>query len=168
MNRPYTRKSYGLLVEKIRSRVKDIAIATDILIGFPGESDRCFRNTLDFVKDILPARTHIFTYSPRMGTAAYAMKGAPAADVVKKRYDAMRSAALDASYSFRRKFLGRKLDVLVENERDKSSGSLAGYSDNYIKVCFEGADTLMNRIVPVTICNLDLNRTEGKTTLRNE
>jgi len=161
MNRPYKASDYKALVNMVRSKVKEMAITTDILIGFPGESDLNFKNTVNFVKDILPSKTHIFTFSKRPGTAACNMDGEIANNVLKKRYYELNAAALGASYLYRSKFLSEKLDILVETKRDRHSRLLTGYSDNYIKVMFEGPDTLMKSIVPVRIESLNLAYTYG-------
>ena len=161
MNRPYRQSDYKALVNKVRSKVKDMAITTDVLIGFPGESDLNFKNTVNFVKDILPSKTHIFTFSKRPGTAACNLDGEIKNDVLKKRYCKLNTAALGASYLYRSKFLNEKLDILVETKRDRHSRLLTGYSDNYIKVLFEGPDTLMKSIVPVRITDVNLARTLG-------
>lgn len=161
MKRPYTAGGYLALVEKVRARIEGAAITTDIMVGFPGESDMNFNNTLSFIKDVLPARTHIFTFSPRKGTHAYEMSGALNKDILKKRYYKLETAAFMASYLYRSKFLGEALDILVETKRERSSGRLTGYSDNYIKALFEGPDSLMNRIIPIKIKDLNLTHTIG-------
>lgn len=161
MNRPYKASDYRALVSKVRAKAKDMAITTDVLIGFPGESDLNFKNTVDFVKDILPSKTHIFTFSKRPGTAACNMDGEIGSDVLKRRYHKLNAAALCASYLYRLKFLNKKLDILVETKRDRHSRLLTGYSDNYIKVLFEGPDTLMKSIVPVRVTDVNLARTLG-------
>ncbi len=161
MNRPYTAKEYRALIDKIRSKIKDVALTTDVMIGFPGESEANFKNTENFLRDILPARTHIFTFSERKGTAAYGMSDILTRDILKKRYSALEVVALSASYLYRQKFLGATLNILAETRRDKYTGFLEGYSDNYIKVFFEGPDSLMRKIVPVKIEDLNLAYTRG-------
>lgn len=161
MNRPYDSGEYKSLVCKLASRIDGIAITTDVLVGFPGESEKNFRNTVNFIKDIMPSRTHIFTFSKRKDTAAYSMQDEVADSVLKKRYQELKTTALSASYLYRSRFLGKKLDILVETKRDRHSGLLVGYSGNYIRVLFEGSDDLMRRIVPVQIDEINLIRTMG-------
>jgi len=161
MNRPYSAAEYRQLIDGIRNKVKDIAITTDLLTGFPGESDAGFERTLNFVKDILPARVHIFTFSKRRGTAAYDMAPDVPRDVLKKRFLALKVAAFETSYIYRARFLNEKLDVLVETGRDRYSGLLTGYTDNYIKVLFKGPDELMKKIAPVRIEDMTLLLTLG-------
>ncbi|MBI5143855.1 MAG: tRNA (N(6)-L-threonylcarbamoyladenosine(37)-C(2))-methylthiotransferase MtaB [Candidatus Omnitrophica bacterium] len=162
MDRPYTAEGYRAIVDKARSRIEDVAITTDILIGFPGESDKNFKNTMDFIREILPARTHIFTFSQREGTKAHGMEGLINKAILKKRYYELEVAALSSSYIYRKRFMDKKLDILVETKRDRLTGLLTGYSDNYIKVLFDGPDSLMKEIVPVTIEDMTLSYTLGR------
>ena len=161
MNRGYSASDYRALIEKIRSKIEEIAITTDVLVGFPGETETHFKNTVNFIKDIQPARTHIFTFSRRPGTAAYNMPGEVSGDVLRIRYNVLNVAALSASYLYRRRFLNKMLDVLVETNRERHSGLLTGYSDNYIKVLFDGDDKLMKMIHPVKIEDAKLAYTLG-------
>jgi threonylcarbamoyladenosine tRNA methylthiotransferase MtaB len=161
MNRPYSTKDYAKLLDKVRAKIKDVAVTTDVMAGFPGETDRHFSNTVNFLKTILPARTHIFSYSKRKGTAAYGMGGGIKNDVMRKRHCKLDTLAVTASYLYRKRFLNRALDVLVEERRDQLSGRLMGYSDNYIKVCFDGSDDLAGKIIPVRIENVNMMNTTG-------
>lgn len=161
MNRPYTAKEYAAIISKARSAIKDVAITTDIMVGFPGESEVNFKNTAAALRDILPSRTHVFTFSRRKGTAAYEMEGGIEEQVLKRRYTQVRAIALSGSYLYRQKFLNKELNILVETRRDKLTGLLKGYSDNYINILFDGADELMKRIVPVEIDYINLSYTFG-------
>ena len=161
MNRPYTSGRYKAIVDDCRKKIDGIAITTDIMIGFPGESEENFKNTVRFVKDVLPARTHIFTFSKRAGTPACEMKPEVGADTIRGRYYELNTTALGASCLYRLQFVGKSLDILVESKRDRLSGMLVGYSDNYIRTLFEGDDSLMKRIVPVKIYDVNLIRTLG-------
>ena len=161
MNRPYTAGQLKDIIIKVKNKIEDIGITTDILVGFPGESDKNFRNTVNLIKEIQPVRTHIFPFSKREGTGAYSMTEEIPHDVIKSRFQRMKITAITASYLFREKFLNKSLDVLVESKREKYSGRLTGYSDNYIKVMFDGPDTLMRKIAPVKIEELNLTYTLG-------
>lgn len=162
MNRPYTTRQYKNLINNVRSGIKDAAVTTDILVGFPGESEECFRNTVNFIKEIMPSRTHLFTFSKRDGTAAHAMTDEIDAETARRRHLTLKTVTLMASCIYRSSFLGRKLDVLVEAKRDRQSGLLTGYSGNYIKVLFEGPDELMKRVVPVKITDITMMCTLGE------
>lgn len=161
MNRPYRAGDLKDLIINVKKKIKDVGITTDILIGFPGETDKNFRNTINLIKEILPVRTHIFPFSKREGTAACAMTDIVNECEVKRRFQRMKIAAITASYLFRERFLKQTLDVLVESKKERYSGRLTGYSDNYIKVMFEGPDSLIKKIVPVKIEELNLTYTLG-------
>ena len=161
MNRPYTADGMRDLIIKVRNKMEGVGITTDVLIGFPGETDKNFRNTVNLIKEALPVKTHIFPFSKRDGTAACAMAGAVPGDEIKNRFQSMKIAAITASYLYREGFLKQLVDVLVESKKEKHSGRLTGYSDNYIKVIFDGPDSLMKRIIPVRIEELSLSYTMG-------
>jgi threonylcarbamoyladenosine tRNA methylthiotransferase MtaB len=162
MNRSYTAAEYKRIVSAVRSGIKDAAITTDILVGFPGESEECFRNTVNFIKEIVPSRTHLFTFSKRGGTAAQAMTDEIDAETARRRYLTLKTVTMMSSCIYRSLFLGRKLDVLVEAKRDRHSGLLTGYSGNYIKMFFEGPDELMKNVVPVKITGITMMCTLGE------
>ncbi len=161
MNRPHTADGMRELIIKAKKKIAGLGITTDVLIGFPGETDKNFRNTVDLIKEALPVKTHIFPFSVRDGTAACTMAGVVPEAEVKHRFQSMKIAAITASYLYRELFLKRPVDVLAESKREKHSGRLTGYSDNYIKVIFDGPDSLMRRIVPVRIEELNLSYTMG-------
>lgn len=161
MNRPYTSSEYRAIVDRVRAGIPHIAVTTDILIGFPGETTERFRNTMAFVRAIAPSRTHIFTFSRREGTPAYDMQDTADQSDLKKRYNDMNTITLETSDAYRRSFLGKELNVLVETKRDKLTGLLKGYSDNYIHMLFEAPDDLMRKIVPVKVAGFDSEKTMG-------
>ena len=161
MNRPYTALGMRDLIIKARKKIEGVGITTDVLIGFPGETDKNFRNTVNLIKEVLPVKTHIFPFSRRDGTAACAMAGVVPEDEIKKRFHSMKIAAITASYLYRKPFRKKLVDVLVESKREKHSGRLTGYSDNCIKVIFDGPDGLTKNIIPVRIEEISLSYTMG-------
>jgi len=161
MNRPYTSTEYMAIVDRVRAGIPHIALTTDILIGFPGESHARFRNTMAFIRAVKPSRTHIFTFSRREGTSAYDMPDMVDRSILKKRYDSMRAITLETAYIYKRSFLGKELSVLVETKRDSSTGLLKGYSDNYIQIFFAGGDDLMRNVVPVKVVGFDSEKVMG-------
>ncbi len=161
MNRPYTSREFRSLIDKIKRVIPEVAITTDVMVGFPGESEESFKNTLGLVKDILPLRVHIFSYSPREGTAAYRLQGLPDERRAKIWYSILKTASFTTSYIYRRGFLNKELEVLVETKRDKESAMLTGYTDTYMRVLFEGPDSLMKRLVPIKISYLTLDKSIG-------
>ena len=161
MNRPYTYSDYRSIINKVRAKIPDIALTTDMIVGFPGESHAMFRNSMAFAKKAAPARAHIFTFSRREGTPAYDMADNVDRAVIKNRYMKMSAIAIEAAYEYKRSFLGRELKVLAETKRDSKTGLLKGYSDNYIQVLFAGPDDLMRKIVPVKVVGFDSGKAMG-------
>ncbi|MDD5137012.1 MAG: tRNA (N(6)-L-threonylcarbamoyladenosine(37)-C(2))-methylthiotransferase MtaB [Candidatus Omnitrophica bacterium] len=162
MNRPYTTTEYRELIGKLRLAMEDIAISTDVMVGFPGETDANFSNTVNFLKSIVPARTHIFRYSRRDGTAAGSMSGEIGEETAKKRYYDLKTVALMAAYIYKEKFINKPLEVLVESKRDRQSGLLTGYSDNYIRILFNGPDAAMKNMAAVKIEELTMGHALGR------
>lgn len=151
MDRKYTSSRYLKIIDRIRRKMPQIAIATDVLVGFPGETDKQFRNTLKVLESVRPMRTHVFTFSAREGTPAFYMPGGVDKKEKSQRLNAVKQFAEEMSFSYRKNFLGRDVDVLVESSRDRKTNLLTGYTDTYIKVLFEGNDTLINELAKVKI-----------------
>jgi threonylcarbamoyladenosine tRNA methylthiotransferase MtaB len=154
MNRSYRREDYLSLILRIKKLVPRVAITTDCLVGFPGEDEVCFMNTLDLVKEIAPLKVHIFPYSKRGGTAA-ALDSANEIEshVVRDRTARLKDIARECSVAYRKQFLGDVLSVLVEGRSDHGPDFWEGHSDNYIKVVFGPAKNvdLRNRLVEVRL-----------------
>ena len=151
MRRLYTTDDYANAVSLIRSVAGDAAITTDIIAGFPGESDDEFSESYNFCKKMGFARIHVFSYSKRRGTAANIMPNQISPQVKKKRSDLMLALAEEAAAAFYSSFIGKKLEVLWEQE---NNGIWNGYSGNYIKVFAESARDLTNVITEVSVTSL--------------
>lgn len=131
MNRHYTRAEYLDIVKALRDYDPDFGITTDIIVGFPGETEEDFRDTLDIVKEAFFGKTHVFRYSPRRGTAGAGLKGAVPEAVKKERAGILEETAEEVARSFRQSIIGKEQTVLIEEEED---GYMTGYTGNYIKV----------------------------------
>lgn len=162
MNRPYTTERYLNIVEMVRGEIPGISITTDILVGFPGETEANFHNTYGFVEKIRPSRVHIFPYSRREGTAAANLKKEIPRDILRRRMSQMRDLASISSYEYRKLFLQKETKVLVEHERDKDTDLLKGYDDKYIKILLRAGDFYMSRIIPIRIEKVEIGRTFGE------
>ncbi|GAG79178.1 unnamed protein product, partial [marine sediment metagenome] len=152
MNRPYTTFYYQDLIERIREKLKGVAITTDIMVGFPGEKKEEFENTYDFAKKMKFAKVHVFRYSPRPGTLAAQLKGKVGEQEIKERSERLLGLSLKMQEEFSRLFLGKTLEVLAEKRR--RNNYLTGLTDNYIKVAFNGPENLVNEIVKVKISEI--------------
>jgi threonylcarbamoyladenosine tRNA methylthiotransferase MtaB len=148
MHRHYARDDYLKLVKKLKSRIPGIAITTDVLVGFPGESAKDFQNTLDLVKKIKPLKVHIFPYSKREGTAAaQAVDQEVPLKIIQERIRILKKLADRCALDFKRRFLGKKIEVLFEEELKDAPGWWRGYTDNYILVKYRSGSNLKNKLV---------------------
>jgi len=146
MKRRYTTEDYRRAVELIRSIVPQAAVTTDVIVGFPGESDDEFEESYDFCKRMEFARIHVFPYSPRPGTEAARMEGQVSAGVKKERSKKMLALAEDSARSFRQRFLGETMPVLWEQQ---CGGVWSGLTANYIRVYAKSSEDIAGRITEV-------------------
>lgn len=148
MNRPYTTADYARIIDKIRIKIPDIGITSDIMVGFPGETHVHFSNSLNFVKKIGFSGLHVFKYSPRKGTPASKFTEQVPPPVKEKRSKVMLDLAQQGFGQFAHKYLGQILDVLVETPWPQ--GGWEGHSDNYLRVVFP-QEAERGEIVPVRL-----------------
>ena len=145
MGRPYGTSDYRALVDRLRARLGDAAITTDLIAGFPGETEEAHARSVEFVRDIGFARVHVFPFSPRPGTPAAEMPHEPGTDVARRRTAELIDAGRHTAREFRRRFIGRTVDVLAEPGRE--AGRLAGYTERYVRVEFEGPRELVGKMI---------------------
>lgn len=136
MRRNTTTTSFRELIRSARELIPDVAITTDIIAGFPGETEEEFAETLDFVREMDFAGGHVFTYSPRPGTGAAKMKGQIQPEVRKKRNHILRDALEESAKSYREKFIGQTMSVLWEStsEMGERGWQMEGLTGNYLRV----------------------------------
>ncbi|UZR29836.1 tRNA (N(6)-L-threonylcarbamoyladenosine(37)-C(2))-methylthiotransferase MtaB [Methylococcus mesophilus] len=146
-------EEFARLVAQARRQVPDINITTDIIVGFPGETDHEWEESLQFVETMGFGDIHVFTYSVREGTKAAAMDGQIPAEVKKERSRALHTLAQAQKQAVLGRFAGREMPVLWENRRD---GADRGYTPNYLRVAMQTPETgLSNRITPVRLSKVD-------------
>jgi threonylcarbamoyladenosine tRNA methylthiotransferase MtaB len=155
MNRSYRRNDYLKLVEKVKRRLRGVSITTDIMVGFPGESEGDLKDTLSLVEAIEPLRVHIFPYSSRQGTIAHGFDTELTPDIIKGRVSLLKNEALKSSGAFRRRFLNRKTDVLIEERCKDRPGFWQGYAGNYIRVLVRSSRDLSNQLLKVELKKID-------------
>jgi threonylcarbamoyladenosine tRNA methylthiotransferase MtaB len=160
MARKTTPDSFRKLVAAARTAIPDVAITTDVITGFPGETDAEFAETLDFVREMDFAGGHVFTYSPRPGTVAAKMKGQIRPEVCKKRNAILREAFEESSKTYRGKFIGRRMSVLWEavTELDEWGWRNEGWTENYLRVRAAASSPRWNEVDEV-----DLTEVRGET-----
>lgn len=147
MRRPYTAEAYAALLTRVRAAVPEIAITTDVIVGFPGETEDDFAASLAFVGRAGFARVHVFPYSARPGTPAAAMPGQVPPAVKRERMERMLAVAAEAERSFLQARLGTVQRVLWERPRPGPGGLAQGLTDTYIRVVCETPRDLWNRFV---------------------
>ncbi|MDY7075367.1 MAG: tRNA (N(6)-L-threonylcarbamoyladenosine(37)-C(2))-methylthiotransferase MtaB [Chloroflexota bacterium] len=145
MGRRITTAAFTRLVEAARVTVPDLAVTTDIIVGFPGEDESAFRASRDFVAAMEFARLHVFPYSPRPGTPAARLPDRVSRAVRGARALTMRELGDEQALRFRQRFVGREMAVLWEQRR--RDGLWAGLTDNYLQVVTRTADDLHNQII---------------------
>jgi tRNA-2-methylthio-N6-dimethylallyladenosine synthase len=129
MRRAYRRDKYLRIIDQVRAQIPDAAITTDIIVGFPGETERDFQDTLDVVRQARFAGAFTFQYSKRPGTAAAGMPGQVPADVVRERYERLATLVEETTWAGNRGLLGRELEILVaegEGRKDVATHRLSG------------------------------------------
>ncbi|WP_332679010.1 tRNA (N6-isopentenyl adenosine(37)-C2)-methylthiotransferase MiaB [Brevundimonas sp.] len=161
MNRKHGRAKYLDLVERIRESRPDIAMAGDFIVGFPGETDRDFEDTMDLVRRVNYASAFAFMYSPRPGTPAATMAGQVPDAVSRERLHALQALLAEQQLAFNRDKAGRTFDVLFE-KKGRHGAQAVGRSPWLQSVHVDDADHLIGRIVPVTIDKGQQNSLAGR------
>jgi len=157
MARKVTPESYSQLIQSARAVIPNAAITTDLIVGFPGESEKEFNESLEFVRQMAFADGHVFTFSERPGTAAAAMPNVVPHPIRKKRNALMRAVLGESSLAYRQNFVGQQRTVLWENVTQKGAQhwSLNGLTDNYLRVIAEAPADLWNQMTPVKLTELN-------------
>lgn len=151
MNRRYTTDQYKDIVRLIKTYMPNAGITTDIIVGFPGETEEEFNETYEFVKEIGFSRIHVFKYSPRKGTPAAKSKDQVDGNVKNIRSEGLISLGEELMLKFNSKFIGKNLSVLFEEENKKEPGYIEGYTTNYIRVKVKENQDLLGKIINVKI-----------------
>jgi threonylcarbamoyladenosine tRNA methylthiotransferase MtaB len=144
MRRRYTTGEYEKTVALIRAMVPKVAITTDIIVGFPGETEEEFHESLDFCRRLNFARIHVFPFSPRSGTEAAQMPGQIPEKVKKERTRLMLALAEESLQRFRKQFTGDEFDVLWEKQTGQ--GVWSGVTGNYLRVYKKDSRNLSNKL----------------------
>ena len=152
MNRHYTKEGYLELVRKIRKAVPDIALSTDIIVGFPGETEEDFAQTMDVVKKVEYDSAFTFIYSKRTGTPAAAMEEQVDEAVVKERFDRLLAKVQEIAAKKAAEDVGKVEEVLVEEINDHDATLVTGRTSKNYLVHFKGDKSLIGSIVDVKLC----------------
>src|SRR5699024_1761431 len=161
MRRKYSADYYAEKIDKIKKALPNLAITSDIIVGFPGETEEEFLETYEFVKRIGYAELHVFPYSRRTGTPAARMEDQVVDDVKDGRVNEMIKLSAELAKQYAKQFEDEVLEVIPEATCDED-GFVEGFTDNYLKVRFEGAEDLIGSIVRVKIIKADYPYCEGQ------
>ncbi|MEE8360295.1 MAG: tRNA (N(6)-L-threonylcarbamoyladenosine(37)-C(2))-methylthiotransferase MtaB [Candidatus Omnitrophota bacterium] len=159
MRRPYSAKEYIKIISKAKRAIKGLSITSDVMVGFPGESRDDFNATLKMVRQIAPSRLHIFAYSRREGTAAARLRLDISSDEINRRRERLEEEVEASSYRYRKRFLNKTVQALIESKRDPKTGLLTGYTERYIRFLLDGPDAAIGKLLPLKIHNVDLKAT---------
>ena len=149
MNRRYTKEQYLSLVDRIKAAIPDVAITTDIIVGFPGETEEDFLETVDVCRKVKYDSAYTFIYSKRSNTPAATMPNQVPEDVVKDRFDRLLEVIQESSADHTMKLQGTTQEVLVESINDHDESLVTGRLSNNSLVHFEGGSELIGKIVNV-------------------
>jgi len=162
MRRRYSVEYYSDLINNLTRNIPNLAIGSDIIVGFPGETDEFFNDTYKNLENLPISYIHVFTYSKRKGTPAAKMENQIPQEIKKIRNNKLTELAAGKNLKFRRGQLNQELEVLIELTRDRKTGLLKGRSDNYIPVLINGKDDLKNKLIKVVITEIDQDITKGE------
>jgi threonylcarbamoyladenosine tRNA methylthiotransferase MtaB len=163
MRRPYTVRMYRALVERLAAAIPDLGLGTDVITGFPGETEPDFGETEALIEQLPFTYLHVFSYSDRRGTEA-GRSPVPRVppDEIRRRTARLRRLGAAKARAFRERHVGREVPVLVLEHRDRKRGVLIGLTGNYLDVGFDGPDDLMRRVARVRVIEAGAERAEGK------
>ena len=151
MNRKYTKEQYLALAEKMRKEIPDILFSTDIIVGFPGETEEDFENTLDVVRKMNYEQIFMFIYSRRVGTVADKMENQIPEEIKHKRFERLKKLYDDNVSKNNEKFIGKVEKILVDGESKNNENMLTGRNDANKVIIFEGSKDLIGKMIDVKI-----------------
>jgi len=154
MNRKYTTGEYRRVVKKLREVFADVAITTDLIVGFPGETEEEFQKTVDFVEEIAFSAMHVFKYSQRTGTPAAKYENQIKPQVKDSRSKVITAIAQKNEEKFKKAFIGRSKPVLYEQPFDGQKSLFEGLTDNYIRVVSESREDIKGKIIETVLAEL--------------
>jgi len=153
MRRRYNSELYRRRIEYIKSKDPDACIGADVIVGFPGESEKHFETTYNFISDLPISYLHVFTYSERPNTDAVNLPDKVPIEERHKRSEMLRNLGLRKKMAFYRQMVGKEFDVLWESE--VKDGKMFGFTRNYVKVGVPYNPSLVNKIVPVKVVGVE-------------
>ena len=151
MNRRYTKEQYLHLVEKMKAKIPNLTLSTDIIVGFPGETEEEFEDTLDVVKKVRFEQVYMFIYSRRVGTPGDKMENQIPEEIKHKRFDRLKALVESQIEENNQKYVGTIQKVLVEGTSKNNENMLTGRTDSNKVVIFDGDKSLINQMIDLKI-----------------
>ena len=151
MNRKYTKEQYLDLIKRIRNKIPDVVFSTDIIVGFPGETEEDFEDTIDVVKQVNFEQIFMFIYSRRVGTRADKMENQIPEEIKHKRFDRLKQVFEESVEENNKKYVGTTQKILVEGYSKNNQDMLTGRTDTNKVVIFEGPEKLIGKIINIKI-----------------
>ena len=158
MNRKYTTEQFRTIVERLRKAYKDVILTTDIIVGFPGETDEEFNKTYEYLKEIKFYKMHVFPYSPRKGTVAAGMQNQVGGNIKEQRSKTLIELSNSNQKQYNEQYIGKEVEVLFE---DRENEFYKGHTQNYILVKYKTNEELENTIKKVKISTADVEYVES-------
>jgi threonylcarbamoyladenosine tRNA methylthiotransferase MtaB len=163
MNRKYTAKDYKDIVQVLRTHFQDVSITTDVIVGFPGETEEEFEATYNFLKDIKLTKTHIFKFSPRKGTRAASMEKQVDGNIKEERSKLLITLNEENEKQFIETLNGTTQKVLFEQAVSNMEGYYEGYTENYVRVVAKfDCDSVIGKIMPTKIIESNIDYAVGE------
>ncbi|WAA10369.1 tRNA (N(6)-L-threonylcarbamoyladenosine(37)-C(2))-methylthiotransferase MtaB [Fervidibacillus albus] len=164
MRRKYTMAEFEERILKLKEALPEVAITSDVIVGFPGETEEEFLETYAFIEKHQFAELHVFPYSKRTGTPAARMENQVPEEVKERRVQRLISLSNRLANEYASRFEGKELEIIPESvdQENRAKTLLEGYSDNYIKVVFSGSEQLIGKIVRVKIKKAGYPYSEGE------
>lgn len=151
MNRKYTKEQYLNLVEKMKNKIPNLTLSTDIIVGFPGETDEEFEDTLEVVEKVGFEQVYMFIYSRRVGTPGDKMQNQIPEDIKHKRFDKLKALVESQIEENNKKYIGTTQKILVEGESKNNSNMLSGRTESNKVVIFDCSKELIDKIINIKI-----------------
>ncbi len=162
MRRKYTTAEYADRLRRIRDIMPGVAITTDVIVGFPGETEDMYRNGFQFMQEMQFAEMHVFPYSKRTGTPAARMEDQVDEEEKNRRVHELIDLSEQLQLAYSKQFVGQVLEVIPERTAKGDAGSVVGYSDNYLQLEFPGSEELIGQVVRVRVLEPGVNECRGE------
>ncbi|MFY0517238.1 tRNA (N(6)-L-threonylcarbamoyladenosine(37)-C(2))-methylthiotransferase MtaB [Lysinibacillus sp. UGB7] len=165
MRRKYTMEFFGERLTKLHEALPDLAVTSDVIVGFPGETEEEFMETYNFIRDHKFSELHVFPFSPRTGTPAARMEDQIDEDIKNERVHRLIALNNQLAKEYALRFENEVLEVIPEeyvHDGSDEEGLLTGYTDNYLKIVFEGPENLIGQLVKVKITQAGYPHSKGQ------